>query len=321
MAIKGTSSVHPASLNALSAKHGGSLFVQYGHDPEHPQKPPRRYWLMFDHPRHPAPNVIRTAVRIERSWGMTLRLQEDPGHRRTLDCLSMTYLLRGRGTFVDPAGVRAVRAGDLLLLFPGVPHAYGPPVGERWDEISVFFSGPIFDAWRQPGLLDPAHPVRHLEPVDYWLERFHQVLLPMARAETAQTPQDWGRLADLIGEMATDWQTPRASPDSAWLDRARHCLCGLHAANDVDWPAVARELGVSERSLRRKFKSLAGQTPGEFLNRRRIEQARRLLLESDAKVSDVSHALRFVNEFHFSRRFKQFTGLSPRAYRLLHRNR
>lgn len=308
-------------LQALCARHGGAFFIQHGHDLNHPQKPPRHYWLIFDQPRNPGPNTIRTAARIERSWGMTVRLAEQPGYRRTLDSLSMTYVLRGRGFFLDPAGRHEVRAGDLMLLFPGVPHAYGPEPGERWDEISVFFGGPVFEAWRQPGLLDPAAPVRHLEPVDYWLERFHETLLPLARSEAVQTAADWGRLVALVAEMASAWQAPRADPDMQWLDRARQCLRTLPAGRAPDWARVAGELGVSSRTLRRRFKGLSGLTPGEFINRRRIDQARRLLLESDAKVSDVALELRFANEFHFSRRFKQLTGLSPRAYRELHQNR
>ena len=75
------------------------------------------------------------------------------------------------------------------------------------------------------------------------------------------------------------------------------------------------------RTLRRKFTRLHGETPCAFLGRRRIEQAQRRLLESDDKMADIAQALRFENEFHFSRRFKRFTGLSPRAYRDLHRNR
>ncbi len=309
------------SLQALAARHGGSLFVQYGHNPARPQKPPRLFWLMFDQPRHPHPNFIRNASCIARSWAMTLRLHENPRHRRTLDCLSMTYVLKGRGRFLDPAGEHDVHAGDVLLLFPGTPHAYGPPDGERWDEINVSFGGPVFESWQRPDMLDPARPVRRLEPVDYWRQRFLQVLLPMAGAGNIQTPKDWGRLVELIAEMCTAWQRPPLNADTVWLERARHCLCGLPTAHDVNWHAVARDLGVSERGFRRKFKLLAGMTPGQFCSRHRIEQARRLLLESDAKVADIALALRFVNEFHFSRRFKQLTGLSPRAYRESHRNR
>jgi AraC-like DNA-binding protein len=321
MLPKSPSPGNKTGLKELAAIHGGSLFVQYGHDALEPQNPPRHYWLIFDSSRDPAPNVIRTAARIERSWGMSLRLEKNPHYRRTLDSLSLTYILRGGGTFHDPSGARKVREGDLLVLVPGVPHAYGPAPGERWDEISVFFSGPVFEAWRRPGLLDPARPVRHLEPVDYWLERFHEVLLPLARAEAGQTPQDWGRLVDLIAEMCTAWQKSARNPDADWLERARHRLRTLPPLRDIDWQAVGQDLGVSERTFRRRFRSLAGMTPSAYRIRCRIEQARRLLLQSETKVSEVALALQFVNEFHFSRRFKQVTGLSPRAYRESHRNR
>ncbi len=322
MAGKRIVSPPATGLKALSKQHGGALYIQYGHDLVHPQNPPRLYWLIFDQPRQPGPNHIRSTARIEQSWGMSLRLQEDPRHRRTLDTLSLTYVLRGRGLFHDPAGSHDVRAGDLLLLFPGVPHAYGPPPGERWDEINVFFDGPVFKAWQHADLLDPARPVRHLEPVGYWLSRFNDALLPLARRpQTAQTPDDWGRLLTLIAEMCTAWRNPHSDPDAAWADQARRCLANLPAQHAVDWAVVACQLGVSGRSLRRKFKRLAGMTTGEFLARCRIERAQQRLLESDAKVAYVALELDFTNEFHFSRRFKQFTGLSPKAYRESHRNR
>ena len=69
-------------------------------------------------------------------------------------------------------GSQPVRAGDVICLYPGIPHAYGPAGDERWDEVNVEFSGPTFDAWRGPGLLDPEVPIRHLEPIGYRLSRF-----------------------------------------------------------------------------------------------------------------------------------------------------
>ena len=313
--------IESPDLAALAGRHGGSLFVQYGHDPARPQRPPRQYWLLFDYPRRAEANHIRSAARIARSWGMTLRLAENPAYRRTLDAMSFTYVLKGRGRFHDPTGCREVRASDLLLLFPGVPHAYGPPPGERWDEINVFFGGPVFEAWRRPGLLDPARPVRRLEPVPFWLNRFQEALLPLVRTEREQSPEDWGRLVALIAEVCAAGEKTPSDPDRAWLEAARRRLDRLGVAREVDWAAVARGLGVSERSLRRKFKALAGTTLGGYLAQRRIEQARRLLLESDLRLAEVANRLEFVNEFHFSRRFKQFTGVSPRAYRESHRNR
>lgn len=321
MARPDPTAARSTSLEALAARHGGVCSVQHGRDAPRPLKPPRRYWLIVDQPPGAEPNAIRSAARIDKSWGMALRLQSDPGYRRRLDSMSMTYLLRGRGTFFDPSGKRPVRAGHLLLLFPGIPHAYCPKPGGRWDEINLFFQGPVFEAWRGAGLLDPAQPVQRLEPIAYWLDRIQDAVLPLAGGGRRQTPQDWGRLTALIGDMIAAWrQVPRA-PESDWLARACRALDAIPPGADPDWPALARTLGVSPRTLRRKFTRLHGETPCAFLGRRRIEQAQRRLLESDDKMADIAQALRFENEFHFSRRFKRFTGLSPRAYRDLHRNR
>ncbi len=57
-------------------------------------------------------------------------------HKRDLGTHALVYLLAGEGQFEDDLGShRRVAAGDLIWLFPGVSHAYGPLPGGRWDEI------------------------------------------------------------------------------------------------------------------------------------------------------------------------------------------
>ncbi len=307
------SRVNP-ELKSLCETHGGRLFIQSGQDLRQPLDPPRTYWLIFDHPLCAGKNFISNAARISGSWGMTPRLQANPRYRRTIGSLSFTYIIRGRGYFRDRAGKKRVEAGDILNLFPGNPHVYGPAPGERWDEISVFFGGPIFNAWQGRGLLDPKCPVRHIEPIEYWIDRMHETLFPIGLRDE-QTPQDWGRLVNLIGEMAAAWQVPASDPEADWLSRMRH---DLHATRyDVEFkPAeFACGMGLSERNFRRKFKSLSGMTPSRFRALGRIEDACRRLIETDEKVAFIAAATGFANEYHFARRFKQLTGITPSEYR------
>lgn len=115
---------------------------------------------------------------------------------RVLGAWAIVYVLDGGGRYEDANGLRlTLRAGDLLVVFPDLPHTYGPVGAARWTELYLVFDGPVFDLWRANGLLDPAQPVRHLEPIGYWERRLESVLgaphqpdaaLP---AESPQTPQ------------------------------------------------------------------------------------------------------------------------------------
>jgi hypothetical protein len=55
----------------------------------------------------------------------------------------------GEGIYRDATGAEIpLVAGDVIIVFPELPHHYGPLPGGRWDEAFVAFSGAAFDAWR-----------------------------------------------------------------------------------------------------------------------------------------------------------------------------
>ena len=60
------------------------------------------------------------------------------------------------------------------------------------------------------------------------------------------------------------------------------------------------------------------RTPMEYLKRRRLEEARHLLVTTDGPMSEVAARVGFANQFHFSREFKAAFGATPSAYRATH---
>lgn len=128
-------------------------------------------------------------------------------------------------------------------------------------------------------------------------------------------------MTELLGCMADAWLAPASDPDHDWLHRARHLMRRITRPSPRALADVASAMGVTERTFRRRYKALGGIPPSRFLARCRIDAACRRLLETEEKIAAIAAATGFANAFHFSRRFKQLTGMTPGEYRQSHRNR
>ncbi|OZM81604.1 helix-turn-helix domain-containing protein [Pseudonocardia sp. MH-G8] len=104
------------------------------------------------------------------------------------------------------------------------------------------------------------------------------------------------------------------------LRRARD-LIDRHFAEPLDLDAMARAAGFSRHHFARGFKEAYGETPGQYLTRRRIERAQDLLRSADLGVTEVCHLVGFSSLGSFSARFSELVGTSPSAYRRVHAER
>jgi AraC family transcriptional regulator len=105
-----------------------------------------------------------------------------------------------------------------------------------------------------------------------------------------------------------------ARPAPSWLRHAR-ALVERHFAEPLPLATVAAHVGVHPVHLARTFRRAYQTTFAGYVRQVRIEFARRELAGS-AALSDIAVAAGFCDQSHFSRSFKQYTGLTPAEYRL-----
>ena len=77
---------------------------------------------------------------------------------------------------------------------------------------------------------------------------------------------------------------------------------------------LATELGLSRKTLLRKFKALTDKTPSELIRHTRMSQAAILLREKKLRVTEVANMVGYEDAERFSNAFKQFHGKSPSVY-------
>ena len=104
----------------------------------------------------------------------------------------------------------------------------------------------------------------------------------------------------------------RAEPAEIW--KARRFI---HEQSDegLSLKKVAQAVKISPNYLSEKFKKVTGENFVGYINRRRIEKARDLLLKPDLRISEIAFAVGFQSLSQFNRVFKKFSGKSPTEYR------
>ncbi len=88
-----------------------------------------------------------------------------------------------------------------------------------------------------------------------------------------------------------------------------------HYTDPISMKEMAKQAGVSATSFNTRFREILRMTPSEYVLSRRIEHARRLLLQTSKSLADIAFELGFTDQSHFTKRFRRVTGLTPKDYR------
>ena len=78
---------------------------------------------------------------------------------------------------------------------------------------------------------------------------------------------------------------------------------------------VARQAGLSESHFCRLFKDSSGLTLTDYVNRCRIDWAKRELLRPEARISEIAFLIGYQSLSQFNRSFVRIVGSSPTLYR------
>jgi transcriptional regulator GlxA family with amidase domain len=80
-------------------------------------------------------------------------------------------------------------------------------------------------------------------------------------------------------------------------------------------PDIADAVGLSTRQLERLFKKHLGRTPSRYYRELRLHHARLMLMQGSASILSIALAAGFVSASHFSRRYREYFGRTPREER------
>ncbi|MEU1271570.1 helix-turn-helix domain-containing protein [Streptomyces sp. NPDC005799] len=250
-----------------------------------------------------------------------------------------TWTTGGRGRLRQGDAEAGARAGDLVVLAPGVGHQYGVEPGAPgwrfwWAHCQA---RPSWTPWLRPyGAGDGLYTVTPTPAALHGrVEAAFRRMLADARWTGTEAPpaaaSDDDRVAVAHGAAARELaQTALEevvlltaagacpAPPVAGVDtrvRRAEALIAADPAAPHTVRSLAASVSLSPSRLAHLFTEQLGQSPMRALREARLRHAARLLEGSDLSVERVAAGSGFASPFHFNRVFRARYGVPPGVYR------
>ncbi len=81
---------------------------------------------------------------------------------------------------------------------------------------------------------------------------------------------------------------------------------------EINFDLLADKAGMSRRTFERHFKNATGDSPRQYLQRIRVENAKQFLENGDKTFDEITYIVGYEDSSTFSRVFKKTTGLPPK---------
>ncbi|MCG5236738.1 helix-turn-helix domain-containing protein [Xanthobacter oligotrophicus] len=233
-------------------------------------------------------------------------------------------------TFAVGEGIVPLTDRTAVLVSGWEPHAYVHDPEQPKTVILALYIEPEWLKTFRPGWGASGIPGFFEQPCGEVSPRIHRLAHDLAEEMMARPDANATHealLADLmiaVVERFTPWRTfsIRALDDQRRMDwRIRRVVEGMRAnlADDVDTTAMAKGAGLSRAHFFRLFEASTNVPPRIFLNVMRVEAAVAAVTSEDKSFTDIGERLGFAAPSHFTRFFRDHTGVTPSAFRTISR--
>ncbi len=256
-------------------------------------------------------------MKLLHQGNQTLRLS----YRQQLDypphlhnALEIILLTAGQATAIYGEQRIHLQAGDLFIVFPNQVHGYE---NSQHAEAYVLIAPtlPYLDAFY--GNIAQKQPVYPVLSPQQWASADTQHLLQMAHADKNTCDQKvmQGYLLVLLGKLLPLLELRETDPGDT------NAICRLllflneHYTDPLSRQDIAQAVGYHQSYISHIFSSVLHTTLTSYITALRLDEARRLLTDTNLPVSRIAVSLGFGSLRSFNRVFSRQVGTTPTAYR------
>ena len=147
-----------------------------------------------------------------------------------------------------------------------------------------------------------------LNLIIYLIEKYYDRQVAILCAKIFQVEMDRERQS-----IFSIFKGQKNHEDAAILE-AQQYIEG-HYADSISIAALSKRLAIGRRNFDRRFIKATGNRPIEYLQRVRIESAKKALESTDKHITEVMYEVGYADQKAFREVFRKVTGLSPIDYK------
>jgi len=229
------------------------------------------------------------------------------------------YIRSGEGEIEFTRGKRiAIGAGSVIILHPGEWHRYRPNPKTGWSEAYIGIGGNFLERiFSKPFFSGPPTIIK--VPPNGPFDKEIVELVGEIQATSAEQPYTIA-LKTLQLVVSLFMEHPRQTGRTSYNVAIRRANLHIahHLGEVVDFPALAKQHGMSYSLFRKRFREYNGMSPLEYQIALRIRRAMHLLESTDLPIARIAEETGFESHAYFSRLFHARVGTPPIQFRLAH---
>jgi AraC-like DNA-binding protein len=236
----------------------------------------------------------------------------DPAHPFVV----FQYTLDGWGYYEDAHGRERITAGSLFTaIVPSDHRYYRPRASQRWLILWLVVHHPYI-VQRIAARQRKTEPFAPIEPGHPLLLRMIELFGGNCAGHTYDSVTHEQSLFALLWEyerMVLRAQSTPSQREHLLNDVREQVVAELQRPLDVN--EIAERHGLSRSYFSSYFRSVAGVSPAQYVQRVRLEEAAKRLLHSSLTIQQIAQETGFATATHFCRVFRSRFHLSPGEFR------
>ena len=234
-----------------------------------------------------------------------------PVIRRTnYNVCTVEYVIRGAGFLRTDGEYFSVPADSVYFLHKGSNHEYWPSKSDPWHKLCFVADGPLMEYFLRIYNLENVHFIPDARELRSYFESFLQMDRTMPRFNERASVVFHG-FAEACGAHFQQQENKISDP----IRKLREAMNESNPEKPFRLAQYCQQVELNPSYAVRAFRKAYGCSPVEYLLRKKLETAQRMLRYSQLSVKEIAAYLQFCDQYHFSAFYKKRTGESPSSFR------